>query len=126
MVRAAAEADTMSKLLDGLQDDEVVVVADWKMKFLMSTFREVPATTCQIRKVGSRGAVGEWWESGCGARRAARFSWCPISLAPPQAMSDFFGKRGMPWYAPLCTTTTCHIGKVVSGNGRGAGPIYLR
>jgi len=27
-------------LLDELGDDEVVLVADWKMKFLMSCFRE--------------------------------------------------------------------------------------
>ena len=53
-VRAAHEAHVMCRLLDELGDDEVVLVADWKMKFLMSCFRE--------------------------------------------AMSDFFGKRGMPWH----------------------------
>ena len=54
MVRAAHEAATMTKLLNALEDDQVVLVADWKMKFLMSLFRE--------------------------------------------AMSEFFGKRGMPWH----------------------------
>ena len=43
MLRAAHEAATMSRLLDGLEDDEVVLVADWKMKFLMSVFREAMA-----------------------------------------------------------------------------------
>ena len=53
-VRGVHEAHVMCRLLDELGDDEVILVADWKMKFLMSCFRE--------------------------------------------AMSDFFGKRGMPWH----------------------------
>ena len=53
-VRGVNEAHVMCRLLDELGDDEVILVADWKMKFLMSCFRE--------------------------------------------AMSDFFGKRGMPWH----------------------------
>lgn len=73
MVRAAHEAATMSRLLDELDDDEALVVADWKMKFLMSCFRE--------------------------------------------AMSDFFGKRGMPWHGCMLIRKPLRFERAKYGEG---------
>jgi len=72
MVRAAHEARTMSRLLDELEDDGCIVVADWKMKFLMSLFRE--------------------------------------------AMSEFFGKKGIPWHG--CMIMRCPL-RFEQGTGPG-------
>jgi hypothetical protein len=41
--RAAHEAMVMEKLLQELDDTGCIIVADWKMKFLASSFREAMA-----------------------------------------------------------------------------------
>ena len=41
--RAAHEARVMEKLLQELEDTGCILVADWKMKFLASSFREAMA-----------------------------------------------------------------------------------
>ena len=73
MLRAAHEAATTSKLLDQLEEDQVLLVADWKMKFIMGLFRE--------------------------------------------AMSDFFGKRGMPWHGCMLIRKPLRFERATYGEG---------